>query len=138
MSLKGTAMTNKVLRGKIKDIHQIEEVEALFAEAEELIERASVVLANAETNRSRIAYIDLLAANWEGNASLYSQVVEIDGVAENSKIDINPSVEQLAIFHAKDIAFVAENEDGVVTVYAIGDKPTRDYTIEVCITEVVV
>lgn len=42
MSLKGTAMTDKVLRGKIKNIHQIEEIEALYAEAEELIERAEV------------------------------------------------------------------------------------------------
>jgi hypothetical protein len=47
-------------------------------------------------------------------------------------------VEQLAIFHNKDVAFVTENEDGVVTVYAIGDKPTQDYTIQVSITEVVV
>ena len=39
MSLKGTAMTDKVLRGKIKDIHQIEDVNALYAEAEEMLER---------------------------------------------------------------------------------------------------
>ena len=41
-----------------------------------------------------------------------------------------------AIFHDKDLAFVTENEDGVVTVYSIGDKPTNDYTIQVSITEV--
>ena len=54
-----------------------------------------------------------------------------------SKVDLLPSVEQLAIFHNKDVAFVTENEDGVVTVYAIGDKPTSDYTMQVSITEVV-
>ena len=129
MSLKGTAMTDKVLRGKIKDIHQIEDVEALFAEAEKLIalNRAAV---------SRIAFIDLLSANWQGEKSPYSQVVSIDGATENSKIDINPSIEQLAIFHEKDIAFVAENEDGVVTVYCVGQKPTADYQMQVTITEV--
>lgn len=85
---------------------------------------------------SRIGYINLAASKWEGSASLYSQVVTINGVTENSKVDINPSIEQLAIFHAKDIAFVAENEDGVVTVYCIGQKPTADYEMQITITEV--
>lgn len=86
---------------------------------------------------STISRIDLAATKWTGNASPYSQVVAIDGVTENSKIDLNPSVEQLAVFHQKDIAFVAENEDGVVTVYCIGQKPTADYTMQITITEVV-
>ena len=85
---------------------------------------------------SRIAYIDLHAAKWQGTASLYSQVVTIAGTTEYSKVDLNPSVEQLAIFHQKDIAFVTENEDGVVTVYCIGQKPTADYSMQVTITEV--
>lgn len=84
----------------------------------------------------RIANISLLAANWVGNASPYSQIVTIDGVTPYSQVDLTPSVEQLAIFHDKDLAFVAENEDGVVTVYSIGDKPANDYTIQVTIKEV--
>lgn len=86
--------------------------------------------------RSKIAHINLPSANWKGSGSLYSQVVNIDGITEYSKIEINPSVEQLSIFHDKDIAFVVENEDGVVTVYCVGQKPTFDYTMQVTITEV--
>lgn len=82
--------------------------------------------------------VKLLAANWVGNASPYSQVVSIPGVTQNSKIDLQPSTEQLAIFHQKDLAFVAENEDGVVTIFCIGQKPTNDYDIQITITEVVV
>lgn len=85
---------------------------------------------------SRISHIDLPSANWKGTASPYSQVVAIDGITDFSKVDINPSIEQLAIFHTKDIAFVAENEDGVVTVYCIGQKPTANYTMQITITEV--
>lgn len=80
--------------------------------------------------------VTLLASAWTGSNSLYSQVVNIDGVTGYSKVDLLPSVEQLAIFHNKDVAFVTENDDGVVTVYAIGDKPTLDYTMQVSITEV--
>lgn len=84
----------------------------------------------------RLSSITLSASAWTGADSLYSQVVTIDGVTEYSKVDLLPSVEQLAIFHNKDVAFVTENEDGVVTVFAIGEKPTNDYTMQVQITEV--
>lgn len=87
---------------------------------------------------SRIVNITLPSSKWEGEDSLYSQVVTIDGITEYSKVDLLPSVEQLAIFHNKDVAFVTENEDGVVTVFAIGDKPVLDYTIQASITEVTV
>lgn len=84
-----------------------------------------------------ISEITLRASAWTGADGLYSQVVSISGVTEYSKVDLLPSVEQLAIFHNKDVAFVTENEDGVVTVFAIGDKPTQDYTMQVSIAEVV-
>lgn len=87
---------------------------------------------------ARIADVELPAAAWVGAESPYSQVVTIAGVTKYSQVDLTPSVEQLAIFHNKDLAFVTENEGGVVTVYAIGDKPTNDYTMQVTITEVVV
>lgn len=87
---------------------------------------------------ARIGEVTLASAGWIGAASPYSQVVSIDGVTANSQVDLTPSVEQLAIFHEKDLAFVTENEDGVVTVYAIGQKPENDYTIQVTITEVAI
>lgn len=86
---------------------------------------------------ARLANIELKAAGWtRTDDNLYSQVVTIDGVTEQSQIDPTPSAEQLAIFYNKSIAFVIENEDCVVTVYAIGQKPEKDYTMQVTITEV--
>lgn len=87
---------------------------------------------------SLIGEVTIYADKWVGEDNLFSQVVTISGVTENSQVDLTPSVEQLAIFYNKDLAFVAENEGGVVTVYAIGQKPTNDYTIQATITEVVV
>lgn len=85
---------------------------------------------------AKLTNVTLLASKWVGSNSLYSQVVTIPGTTEYSKVDLLPSVEQLAIFFNKNVAFVTENEDGVVTVYAIGDKPTLDYTMQAQITEV--
>ena len=86
---------------------------------------------------ARISSVKLVASKWEGSGNLYSQVVSIAGVTENSRIDLAPSVEQLAIFYEKDITFVTENDGGVVTVYVIGQKPQNDYTIQADIVEVI-
>lgn len=93
------------------------------------------MLSEGELN-PKYASVSLSASAWKGEADPYSQVVSIPEVTEFSRVDLLPTVEQLAIFHDKDISFVTENVGGVVTVYCIGDKPTKDYTMEICITEV--
>lgn len=85
---------------------------------------------------ARIGEVTLLANDWVGSENLYSQVVNINGVTENSQVDLTPSVDQLMVFYEKDLTFATKNEGGVVTVYAIGQKPINDYTIQVTITEV--
>ena len=67
------------------------------------------------------------------------QVVTVDNakITPNSKIDLQPSSEQLCIFHNKDLAFVTENEDGVVSVFCVGQVPTNEYTIQATVTEII-
>ena len=66
------------------------------------------------------------------------QVVTVDNatITSNSKVDLQPSAEQLTIFYEKDLAFVAENEDGIISVYCVGQVPQNDYTIQTTVTEV--
>jgi hypothetical protein len=111
-------------------------IRGTVSETKTLIGQISPLFASSAL--SKIASVELLASAWTGSGNLYSQVVSIDGVTKYSKVDLLPSVEQLEIFHDKDLAFVTENEDGVVTVYAIGDKPTQNYTMQAQITEVTV
>lgn len=87
---------------------------------------------------ARVDKVVLLASAWQGADNLHAQVVDLDGITRYSQVDLKPSAEQLADFHEINLAFATENDDGIVTVFAIGDKPTKDYTIEVSITEVVV
>lgn len=104
---------------------------AIRSQVEELVEAV-----NGAT-KARLGSVAIEASAWETEADgLHSQVVTIDGITEYSKVDLLPSVEQIAVFHNKDVAFVTEQENGVVTVFAIGDKPTQDYTMQVSITEV--
>ena len=82
--------------------------------------------------------VTLVASAWVGDSSPYSQVVTLPGVTTQTKIDLQPSVDQLEIFKEKNLTFTTENNSGVVTVYAVGDKPKNDYTIQITMTEVIV
>lgn len=81
--------------------------------------------------------ITLTAANWTGDSNPWSQVVAVNGVTANSKVDLQPTAVQIVELQNNDIALMAENDNGVITVYALGSKPTVDYTMQALITEVV-
>ena len=95
--------------------------------------------------------IDLLggADHWDeeydesGNLIGYTQVVEVSNytITPNSKVDIQPSPDMLAVFHEKDVTFTAVTEtiDGVttVTIHAVGQMPLNTYeNVQVTVTEV--
>ena len=80
--------------------------------------------------------VTLSANSWTGSGESYSQVVTLSDVTIHTMVDLQPTPEQLEEFHYKTLAFVAENNGGVVTVYSIGDKPDGNYTIPVTLTEV--
>lgn len=103
----------------------------VFAELYKYIEQGGIT-----PKVARIVNVTLLADKWVGGSSPYSQVVTVDGATKYSQVDLTPDAEQLAVFHNKDLAFVTENVGGVVTVYAIGQKPTNDYTMQATVTEV--
>lgn len=81
--------------------------------------------------------VTLLASAWVGEGNRHYQVVEVEGITLNTKVNLQPTLEQLEVFRNKELTFTTKNENGVVTVYAIGDKPTMDYTMQVTLTEVV-
>ena len=86
----------------------------------------------------RIAYINVLASAWvdTGSGVRFTQTVAVDGITPDSQIDIKMTGEQLEMFYDINVTIVAENNNGVVIVSAIGDKPTEDFTLQATITEV--
>ena len=65
-------------------------------------------------------------------------IVANANITEYSKVDLQLTAEQIMVFYEKDLAFVAENEDGVITVYCIGQVPENDYVIQATVSEVIV
>ena len=90
------------------------------------------------TSSGRIATIQLPKESWEGSGFIYSQNVLVEGVKENSPIDLRPSPEQMRELLISEISLTATNRGGIVTVFAIGGKPTSDYTMQIMVMEVVV
>jgi hypothetical protein len=106
--------------------------------------KAAVVLAEAQKSidiainerTDKISTISLPASGWTEAANIYSQVVTVTNATANSKVDIYPTPEQLLELQSVGISLVAVNEDGIVTVYALNNKPTSDYNMQVILTEV--
>lgn len=80
-----------------------------------------------------------LSTTWQGESSPYTQVVTITGatVGSNSKIDLQPSssvIDQMITDNVSGI--YASNDNGVVTIYSVGNHPTANMTIQVTVEEV--
>ena len=147
-----SAIKKFVVLGSIEAVEDIVITEDFFTKAQQIVDSVDIntLLKTLEEEArksiseisssllNKISSVTLLANQWIGETSPYSQTVTIAGATENSKIDLNPTIEQLNIFHNKDIAFVVENDNGVITAYCIGQKPKNDYTIQATITEVYV
>lgn len=86
---------------------------------------------------AKLTTIELSASAWKGAKSPYFQVVDMPEVSVNSKVDLQLSVEQLELIQKKRVAFIAENDAGVVTIYAMGDRPNMDYTLQATVLEVI-
>lgn len=84
----------------------------------------------------RMATISLEAADWTGDATPYYQVVNIPSVTTASKIDLQPTASQIVALQNEDIALMAENSNGIVTIYSFGGKLSIDMEMQVLITEV--
>ena len=84
----------------------------------------------------RIATITLAASNWTGNSTPYSQTVNINTVTAATKIDLQPTAAQLVTLQDEDIGLLAENNNGNVTIYAFGAKPSSTMVVQALLQEV--
>ena len=74
--------------------------------------------------------IELPSVNWSGDEAPYSQRFVIPNVTANSKIDMQLTPKQLMWAVNTQTYFTIGNEDGVVVIYAIGNKPIEDFIVD--------
>lgn len=77
----------------------------------------------------------LSASAWD-NKTIPSQTISLE-VNENDKIDIQPDGNVInQMLNDGVVAIYFGNENGVVTAYSVGAKPTADLTLQVTLSEV--
>lgn len=95
-------------------------------------------VADFESKAYKPKYKELtLSTSWSGNESPYSQSVTVAGATANTKVDIQPSTTVLAqMIEDGTTALFIENNNGILTAFAIGKKPSTQLTVQVTLTEV--
>ena len=92
---------------------------------------------NALANQPlKMTTINLFATDQAGTNSPFNQTVSITDITYNSKIDLQPTPEQIVELQDADIILMISNNNSIATAYAFGTKPTKDYEMQVLITEV--
>lgn len=89
------------------------------------------------TNGQRQIIVDTisLGTSWTG-ADPYTQVVTIDGIESDSKIDIQPDADVInKLVESGTTALYIVNDNGVATAVALGAAPTAALTIQCTITK---
>ena len=89
-----------------------------------------------ESSHASIHTVTLSASTWVGSGSKYSQVVSIPGITTKTKVDIQPTEDLLALLYLASFGLYVENNEGVVTVFAIGATPNIDITVQLTLSEV--
>lgn len=86
---------------------------------------------------SKITQITLPAANWKNAVSPFFQTVEISGISESSKVEIDATYDQIQKLCKDGTAIQIENDGGVTVAWAIGTLPAEDLVLQVTLSEVV-
>lgn len=89
------------------------------------------------TNGQRQIIVDTvsLGTSWTGTGP-YTQVVTIDGVESDSKIDLQPDADVInKLMESGTTALYIVNDSGVATAVALGAAPTAALTVQCTITK---
>ena len=90
------------------------------------------VLAQA---KPRIVTIEL-SATWNQDADgKYSQTLVLSDITQNSRLDLQPTVDMIAELKHLGVIFVTENHGGTIIVYSVGNMPQKAYTMQATIVE---
>ena len=79
-----------------------------------------------------LAEITLQASSWASAGEYYTQRITLAGVKANERIDLLPDAAVLTqLMNDGVAALYVENNEGVLTAYSLGGKPTSNLTIQV-------
>lgn len=98
---------------------------------------AAAALANEKQNKILKVDITLSASAWTEGDEGYTQTVSVTGGTVNSKVDIQPTLSQIAALQEAGVAaLLVKNDSGTFIAEALGAAPTDNMTFQATLTEV--
>ena len=77
-----------------------------------------------------------MAGGWSGSGP-YAQTAALAGLPAAALVNLQPTAEQLMLLQQQGVTVLtAANQDGVLTVYALGAAPQDELTLQVTVTPV--
>lgn len=87
-------------------------------------------------NLPKLQSVTISKDSWKGSGP-YTQVLSgLSNITANSKIDIQADATTINKIVDGGFSLTAKNSNKTITIYAVGDKPTIDLTLQLAVTEV--
>lgn len=112
----------------------------IFKVADAFDDNDQMNIAPADRNVLLLTYVDLKADNWvtetlpPDNVTVYTQELNIEGITEYSKVDLQATEEQLLAMQRENIEIQVINTDGIIKAYSY-ILPSVDYTLQATVEE---
>ena len=89
----------------------------------------------AVVDNIKIINITIPATSWVGTGP-YSQTLAINSATASTKLDIQADADTMATILSRGYCMSIKNDNGHITIHAIGTKPTIDLNVQLLLTEV--
>ena len=79
-----------------------------------------------------VGEVTLTASAWSDHNGYFTQSITIEGAGATDKVDIQPNADALVQLMSDGVAALyIENNDGALTAYSVGGKPSVNLTVQV-------
>lgn len=93
---------------------------------------------NGENGKFYYTTVVLQSSLWSNSGSPYTQTLDVEHVTANSCVNICPSYTNISAAINEKYTLAVVNNNGIVTFYAIGNKPVSNISLQVQVAEVYV
>lgn len=84
----------------------------------------------------RCVNVTFSESGWLGENGVYGQPFYVYGITDSSQVNIALDVEKYQELSNEGVTLLTKNSNGNVTLYAIGNKPSKDFPAQLMIEEV--
>ena len=123
----GNAVQNSTLYNKFNEIS---------TSITGIANRVTSIEGKTNQNYNRIVSVTLASGSWASASGYYTQEITLTDTTNNTKADINPDITVMnQMMNDSVTGMYVANDNSIFTVYAIGNAPTANITVQLVLNE---